>query len=157
MDEVTLITLVLGMWGTALSTILGIIKYIETRQTVDVKISYGLIEEMYGMKKILTIEGVNRGSRPVKISSFALLLPDKKKLWSRVPIHIDKKLPTILTDGDSVNIHLDVHSISQEIINQGYSGTIVIRGYLSSPSRKKGFVSKKMKHNPTSWLNVNGN
>lgn len=152
MDTGTLVILILGIWGSFLSTVLGILKIMEYKKSIKVTTKLGFAERYGLVRGTLTIGGVNKGKRPLKIKSYGLLLPHDKVMYPLDPIRIDSELPVILEDGDSVSVILDVVEISKSLIREGFKGTIEVRGFLSSPSKKKRIMSKPINVDTDYWL-----
>ena len=82
----TKLTPILAVWGAALSTVLGLIKYLEFRRDrphiiVTVKGNYRILPRntIYGDHLYVCISAANKGRRPVTLSNAALLMPRKYK------------------------------------------------------------------------------
>ena len=107
------------------------------------------------LEKRVILEDVNRGKRPVKITGFSILLPNKMKIITLQPEHLTEPLPAMLTDGASISVSLSIRRISKQMIESGFTGKTMIRAQVSSPKRKKGYVGKKITHDPEYWINDN--
>lgn len=102
-----ILALVLALYGAGLSTYLAIL---ERRRKIKVFLEFALFTHRVGI--VVT----NVGSRPIKISAVGVAIrrsEDRNGGWEEIPAgaFVDpemsmKKLPTVLTDGESITLML---------------------------------------------------
>ncbi|PNX47154.1 MAG: hypothetical protein BV456_11340 [Thermoplasmata archaeon M8B2D] len=145
------IILVVAVWGAGLSTLLGILKFIENKRILKIQLSSGLIRlSSSNIPTVIMITCTNIGKRPMQITSYGLKLPDKKFLSVMQPI-FPIKFPMKLSDGDSFTLHFHINDIAIGLSENGYSGKIKMKGYVGDSIGKRYF-SKKMKFNIDEWV-----
>ncbi len=146
MDDVTLITLILGAWGATLSTLLGLVSvfYYFRRFGVRLDIGHNNIEG----QMVMSLQGFNSGKRPVHIKGYNIVVDNGiqgRDLYTPVPstLFVKPNTPCTLKDGDAIAVFLDLRHYANYTKKQGYQGIIKIRGCFDSMNKR--FYSKQMK------------
>ncbi len=91
MTDSEIVTLLLAIYGAALSTWLAIREIRKDKQNVKVSCTYGLVPTGNGddMMKFLVVEVVNRGPRPIQIVSAGLMRSDRMQ-WFQLSNRLGK-------------------------------------------------------------------
>jgi len=113
------LTIVLAIWGAALSTLLAIIEFFKFRRDkINLKIrvqgDYTVIPpnhplNPYGEKSLILITAVNTGRRPIHITRAGLLLPKKKYLMASESVTTFK-----LNEGESQQYRLYEEGVAKD-------------------------------------------
>ncbi|MBI5001722.1 MAG: hypothetical protein HZB92_09430 [Euryarchaeota archaeon] len=139
MDEIAVITLVLSIWGSALSTVLGVVKLLGNRRKLDVKINIGFTTGAQ-IRRVLSIDGINVGKRPLNITGYSFEIvkgiPGKESLFpTGSVVHTAPKPPCTLNDGESFSLIVDSESIADSLVDNGYSGGVKLVGVLRASGK----------------------
>lgn len=116
MTDLQMITLLIGLYGAILSTVLGLNEIRKAKRTVKVTCGNAYITPLMGTNQptdFISISAVNRGFRPVVIKDADLLLSDKGKLIQPMTSIGKRPLPKKLEDGEDVTIYLDMERMRQ--------------------------------------------
>lgn len=126
------ITLLIALWGAILSTYKLLSDRNKTKRTLKVEVSYGFmtLENDVGPNTI-SLTAINTGYRPITLTSVGYLLPDKKTMFIVEP-QSNVKFPYTLLEGNQCSVWKIQKKMALELKENGYSGTIKIRGYYRS-------------------------
>ena len=122
----------LAVYGAVLSTFNWRQAAKRERRTLLVKIST-VMADYHGRlgPRVLRVEAINVGARPVTATVLALELPGKKRMFSfggdGLPGVPDTTLPAVLSDGMSAHIHLAYADIARALLREGHSSNIKVR------------------------------
>ena len=108
-DLLTVITILIALWGAVLSTILAFKDFHRDRRSL--KVSYGLaITSDLGGNSItlICVEAVNTGHRPITITGGGLLIDDGRTFVQPYNRAIPTKFPARLEDGESLHLYIDL-------------------------------------------------
>ncbi len=67
METEDLITLILAIWGSGLSTLLALLRFKETKKSMQVQAGYGVHHTSSGPIPVIAITAINTGHRPFSI------------------------------------------------------------------------------------------
>lgn len=130
------ITLIIAVWGAALSTYMVISDYRKNVRSIKVEVSYGFLTR--GNKvgsNLLNITAVNTGYRDITLSSVGFILNDESQLIILNP-QGDVKFPHTLKGGKSCIIYKEQSNLAQQLKKNGLSGNVTIKGYYISATGK---------------------
>lgn len=128
------ITTILAIWGAILSTVLAIQRLQENRRRLKVEVGISLIGAAT-VEKYLYLHASNISKRPISLSSYGLLLPDKKQYWREN--ESPYQFPTLLTDGQATEIWMKLEDVLNKLKKEGYKGKIKIRGFFKDVTGKR--------------------
>lgn len=126
-----IILFLVAIYGAALSTFNWRQNVRKEKRTVEVKMSTAMpaYESRLGAP-IAQIEVTNTGHRNVTITTIALQLPTKARIFAtsphRIPGMADTSLPVTLSDGQSARLHFPYEDIGAALINSGRTGKIKV-------------------------------
>lgn len=138
--EIELITTILATWGAILSTVVAIQQLQENRRRLKVEINISLVGYGNAVEKYLSLQSSNISKRPISLSSYGLLLPDRKKYWREN--ESPYQFPTQLTDGQATTIWMKWEDVLNKLKEEGYKGKIKVRGFFDDVTGKR-YLSKK--------------
>lgn len=143
-----LITLIIAVYGAILSTFTFWNTKQENKREIKVKASHGLIKKPTGVTPPLVIlTAMNTGRKTVSLTNTGLILPNKDRPYliftqpdSFVPF------PHDLVEGKSCQVWLTAKELANDLVSEGYSGRISLRGYYRDAIGDE-YRSKPMKFN----------
>lgn len=150
-DYVQWATILIAIYGAALSTALLITMLLENRRMLKVVLSTSdIIVHRPGQTEIvMKLSCSNIGKRPITLNSYGVELPNKKILmfFNQAP----DRLPKTLKDGEQCVLWKNLKNVSKTMNKEGFSNTIKLRGLFGDVTGKKYF-SKKIEFNPAEWI-----
>jgi len=122
----------------------------DKKEKLRIKASLGFTVGYGGAgEPLVIIEASNVGERPVTISSFGLLLPNKQVLiYPFARQHV--QLPYELRPGKSCSMHIPAKEVAKAVKEQGYSRQVKLKPQYSAQSGAK-FTGKYIKFNSAAW------
>lgn len=124
-----IVTVIIALYGAALSTYTASVQRRDKKRRVDVTLSYGLVG-ISGVPGVL-MEGKNSGERPVHISFGGISLPNGMVIALPASRFV-QGMPHDLLDGKSLTAFASAEELAGHLREQGYTGDVVIVGVLRS-------------------------
>lgn len=130
------ITLIIAVWGAALSTYKVISDHWKNIRNIKVKISYGFVSMGNRVgPDVLHIEAINTGYRDISLNSVGIILNNNSRLFIMAPKG-NVQLPHTLKEGKSCTIWKEQSNLAQQLKKNGLSGNITIKGFYGSATGK---------------------
>ena len=157
--EITVITLLIALWGAGLSTVKVLFDYHASTRKLNVDIVYGRgAAENGNQVKTISLTAVNIGSRKIVLDSAGFFMPNKKIFDCSSDLFLpEKSIPTFtgdvsdasgvvkfpltLTESERNQMTFTQKQFALRLLSNGYSGQIALRGYYRT-STGKVFKSK---------------
>lgn len=134
MNSVTwtdIITALVAVYGSILATYTAIARWREKRARINVKTSLGFIAQRLtgSSEPMVFLSASNPGSKAITLSSWGLLLPNRKHLVFPYPLGSDVRFPYELLPGTSCHVWVEAKEIARAMRAEGYSDKAKVVGF----------------------------
>jgi hypothetical protein len=130
------LTLLIALWGAALSTYKVISDRSKSVRKLKVSVSYGFISQGNSVSPTtIMISAVNEGFRDITLNSMGFLLPNNNKTVMLEP-QSNVTFPYTLSEGKSCVVWKLQKQFAIELRKNGYIGAIKVKGYFQDATGK---------------------
>jgi hypothetical protein len=126
MDTKDVITIIVAIYGAALSTFNFLIAYLERRRRVTVKLTRGIIGTVPEPTNTFILTAANPGHRLVTLSGCSLLLPNRQQLIM-LGAAGSVQFPCDLKEGQSCAVYFPLIEVVEAMLKEGFSGRIALK------------------------------
>lgn len=151
MSDFELVTLIIAVWGAALSTILATHTIFKDRRSVKVIYGLAITDDNFGRPiTLVLVEAINKGHRPVTITNVGLTISDGRYYIQPYNSVVPVNLPARLLDGESISIYLDLEKIRERGLEQAQQGIRITGAYVKDAEGK--IYTKKISKKESDYL-----
>lgn len=142
MDVISLVTLIIALWGAILATYQFIESRKEKQRTATLTLKQGFVPTMNSqLEPMLILTVANPGNRTLTINKPILELPDKSILVFHPTGSTARQYPFELLEGKNCMIWIEIAEVAKALKEKGFSGKVKIRGIVTDAVGNK-FISR---------------
>ena len=140
--DATTIGLMIAAFSVGIATWDAIMKYRDRSHRLKVTFSAAIYPSLGKVKHAFSLSCTNISKRPIKITSYGILIPNGDRLF--VPWNPESpcQLPIVLRDGEDCNLLINRNSVFDLLKEAGYKGRVSVKPYFGDSSGKRYFAKK---------------
>jgi hypothetical protein len=140
--DVTTIGLMITAFGVGIATWEAIMKYRELSHRLKVTFSAVIYPSLGEAKHAFSLSCANIGKRPIKITSYGIIIPNGDQLFIPWELESPCRLPVVLRDGEDCSLFINRNHVLDLLKEASYTGKVSIKPYFGDSSGKRHFAKK---------------